>query len=287
MKSGGFAVIPLLIIVAALAAVVGLGLVVFNPGQKAPSLNGNGNAVACTQDAKLCPDGSYVGRVAPNCEFAECPTANATNDANAANGNANTANTDVTVNANIALNVNTNSSVGNKYCQRDEDCGLLICSGCFSKDFLKTAPPDLACRTYEGYTCRCVNQRCEAARPATKNVNTQPTDNFVVTYEVSQVLQKPASYDDQPLCLHGPYQSSFEFSAFGAGSKLDADGRLRVTEPYVWYTGSIDPSVLTCWDNADGERTCSGTTTLCGTFRYAAPGEPGLGHVGAYRYALE
>ncbi len=29
--------------------------------------------VACTMDAKLCPDGSYVGRVAPNCEFALCP----------------------------------------------------------------------------------------------------------------------------------------------------------------------------------------------------------------------
>ena len=30
--------------------------------------------VVCTQDAKLCPDGSYVGRVGPNCEFAACPT---------------------------------------------------------------------------------------------------------------------------------------------------------------------------------------------------------------------
>lgn len=29
---------------------------------------------ACTMDAKACPDGSYVGRVAPNCEFAACPT---------------------------------------------------------------------------------------------------------------------------------------------------------------------------------------------------------------------
>lgn len=29
--------------------------------------------VACTMDAKQCPDGSYVGRVAPNCEFAPCP----------------------------------------------------------------------------------------------------------------------------------------------------------------------------------------------------------------------
>ena len=27
----------------------------------------------CTMDAKICPDGSSVGRVAPNCEFAPCP----------------------------------------------------------------------------------------------------------------------------------------------------------------------------------------------------------------------
>jgi hypothetical protein len=30
-------------------------------------------SVACTQDAKVCPDGSSVGRVPPNCEFAPCP----------------------------------------------------------------------------------------------------------------------------------------------------------------------------------------------------------------------
>lgn len=32
-----------------------------------------GNQVACTMDARLCPDGSSVGRTGPNCEFAECP----------------------------------------------------------------------------------------------------------------------------------------------------------------------------------------------------------------------
>jgi len=32
--------------------------------------------VACTQEAKLCPDGSYVSRSGPNCEFAPCPSAN-------------------------------------------------------------------------------------------------------------------------------------------------------------------------------------------------------------------
>ena len=30
--------------------------------------------VACTQEAKVCPDGSAVGRTGPNCEFATCPS---------------------------------------------------------------------------------------------------------------------------------------------------------------------------------------------------------------------
>ena len=29
--------------------------------------------VACTMDAKICPDGASVGRVPPNCEFEACP----------------------------------------------------------------------------------------------------------------------------------------------------------------------------------------------------------------------
>ncbi len=33
--------------------------------------------VACTQEAKICPDGSAVSRTGPNCEFAECPAAKA------------------------------------------------------------------------------------------------------------------------------------------------------------------------------------------------------------------
>jgi hypothetical protein len=31
--------------------------------------------VGCTTEAKICPDGSAVGRTSPNCEFAECPVA--------------------------------------------------------------------------------------------------------------------------------------------------------------------------------------------------------------------
>ncbi len=29
--------------------------------------------IACTMEARLCPDGSAVGRQGPNCEFKKCP----------------------------------------------------------------------------------------------------------------------------------------------------------------------------------------------------------------------
>jgi hypothetical protein len=36
--------------------------------------------IACTMEAMLCPDGSYVGRTGPNCQFAPCPAATKTPD---------------------------------------------------------------------------------------------------------------------------------------------------------------------------------------------------------------
>jgi len=36
--------------------------------------NETGETVFCTQEALMCPDGSYVGRTGPNCEFSVCPT---------------------------------------------------------------------------------------------------------------------------------------------------------------------------------------------------------------------
>ena len=36
-------------------------------------LIGGEEPITCTMEAKQCPDGSYVGRVPPKCEFALCP----------------------------------------------------------------------------------------------------------------------------------------------------------------------------------------------------------------------
>jgi hypothetical protein len=35
------------------------------------------NNIACTMEAKQCPDGSFVGRSGPNCEFEACPSSDA------------------------------------------------------------------------------------------------------------------------------------------------------------------------------------------------------------------
>lgn len=50
---------------AAYASMRGSGIV------QAPAPSENGHA--CTMEAKICPDGSAVGRTGPNCEFAVCP----------------------------------------------------------------------------------------------------------------------------------------------------------------------------------------------------------------------
>jgi len=51
--------------------IVAWGLYVFARGFAARDKDGD--LVACTTDAKICPDGSAVGRTGPACEFAPCP----------------------------------------------------------------------------------------------------------------------------------------------------------------------------------------------------------------------
>lgn len=58
----------------------------------------------------------------------------------------------------------TDGNDQSKFCSNDSDCELLTCSGCFNQEYLKFAPPDLACRTYEGYNCSCVNNICSPSR---------------------------------------------------------------------------------------------------------------------------
>lgn len=65
----GFAPV-LLVIVLAIAGIV--GIVYLKESGKVESLVPP-TQKECTLEAKICPDGSSVGRTGPNCEFSECP----------------------------------------------------------------------------------------------------------------------------------------------------------------------------------------------------------------------
>lgn len=61
-------------IVAVALLIIVVQVIVFAEYFGIPDHNGNSsqNRIACTDEAKVCPDGSAVGRVGPNCEFTEC-----------------------------------------------------------------------------------------------------------------------------------------------------------------------------------------------------------------------
>jgi hypothetical protein len=70
----GFSFLAPLVVVVFLL-VIGVGAYFVYQKSSVPGNGGNNQEqpVACTQEAKICPDGSSVGRIGPNCEFTECP----------------------------------------------------------------------------------------------------------------------------------------------------------------------------------------------------------------------
>ncbi len=56
-------------IIIAFLVIAGVSAYLFYNNQKE-----GGEWVACTMDAKICPDGSAVGRSGPQCQFDACPT---------------------------------------------------------------------------------------------------------------------------------------------------------------------------------------------------------------------
>jgi eight-cysteine-cluster-containing protein len=106
------------------------------------------NDVACSKDAKVCPDGSSVVRIPPDCEFEQCPESQDP----------------------IAKE--------QPQCTADEDCIRGGCSGtiCQSKDAERIFTTceyreEYACYQYSG--CGCSNGRC----------GWQPTSKFTECFE--------------------------------------------------------------------------------------------------------
>lgn len=59
----------------AIIVILAVAAIAFFTGKKEGSapVENDSEMVFCTMDARECPDGSYVGRVGPDCQFAACP----------------------------------------------------------------------------------------------------------------------------------------------------------------------------------------------------------------------
>jgi len=55
------------------AVIAAAGYFLYEKAELQKEAENKSDQIVCTMDAKMCPDGSYVGRIGPNCDFTECP----------------------------------------------------------------------------------------------------------------------------------------------------------------------------------------------------------------------
>lgn len=158
--------------------------------------------------------------------------------------------------------------------------------------------PDGTSLRRQGSTCAfpdcpsvTVNLHVPSTNTTAGNLNRATNSNRTVdilpTYTVAQAIRQATTLNGSTVCIRGDFQRSFEFNAFGSGTKADADGHAQVTEPYIWVDYDVPLNDGSCWLTPnEGQKICVAQVTSCGVFGYAAPGQPGFGHVAAYRYQL-
>ncbi|MFA5129363.1 MAG: TspO/MBR family protein [Patescibacteria group bacterium] len=99
--------------------------------------------IACTMEAMLCPDGSYVGRTGPNCEFAPCAV-----KPEAAPAATNPESTDLPLG--YTLKTYTVANVSNIACTKKSDC---------------ITPPEYLMASSCPYTSLCLKNVCTVVCP--------------------------------------------------------------------------------------------------------------------------
>lgn len=156
--------------------------------------------VFCTQEAKLCPDGSYVGRTGPQCEFAACPNA------------------DVPLPMGYTLERYAIETITDVACTTHEQC---------------ETPAEYLLQSRCPFVSRCIESKCAVVCPsfmdtieayvrrnisALSSVKEQLGGTFYVTAFEAQDGVGTVQYEDG----HNAYAADFTY-------ETDADGNLSVT----------------------------------------------------------
>ncbi len=115
--------------------------------------------VGCTADAKMCPNGTYVGRVLPNCEFEMCPVRpNPTGDTTPNVEGPSASNCSDTFGG-MAEGACDTVPVEGRACQTDLDCIATCSLGCINANWTPTTRM-MECAAIPDYSCACVNNQC-------------------------------------------------------------------------------------------------------------------------------
>lgn len=213
--------------------------------------------VACTMEAKLCPDGSAVGRTGPNCEFAACPEVKPAPkpiDGDVVLGIGQTGKVG-------DLDITVNTLVGDSRCPIDVQCiwaGALKVNATFASAS-KTETRDIstgeAPYSFDGHTISIAE-----VIPAPKSVSKVALGDYRITFHVvvstnkgtvntgsvvGTVTLSPTCpverMPPEPQCAPRPYQTTIEvFTTDGTELvktiQTGADGRFSVTLPLEDYS---------------------------------------------------
>jgi hypothetical protein len=119
--------------------------------------------IGCTMDARICPDGSAVGRMPPNCEFAPCPVyPNPTGEITPSVTDSGTIGC-IDVYGGMAEGACASVPPEGRACQTDLDCTATCSRGCINANWTPNTRI-MECMAEPMYSCACVNQICIKAQ---------------------------------------------------------------------------------------------------------------------------
>lgn len=138
----------------------------------------------CTMDAMECPDGSYVGRTGPDCEFAACP---AVDDAPV------DPNMTEVIDSERRVTFSYPKSLGSDYLRLNEQPVVTVISG--SVDCMGNA-----LHIVDGGSTYCVTESSEGAAGSTYTTYTYDTERNGNKVTVTFVVQMPQCLNyDEPM----------------------------------------------------------------------------------------